>query len=268
MLFLVVGWLIGTSASPAFCTTANTDLAEKTEAFRPRTGTFQLLESSVAAKDPVVFVWETSDDPDWFKPYQGLDAAYQDFATGVRAHVDPDPRAILIRNRENWKKKGWSTERYDLILSGRLGSIRPINRIEAEIFLLQLDRFGKSCTGEILVFVLRKAGRLGMYGYATATKTIKPGILRHKLEADIADHWEFCASLHNHPFDFSGKDTTGGMLYPSGDTADGDVQYYLADSENFGLQRAWITNGFDTIEVAAKEFPALGASFDPFEKAK
>ncbi|MCX5795318.1 MAG: hypothetical protein NTY77_07495 [Elusimicrobia bacterium] len=254
MLPLILGWLIGASTSPAFCATA-----EQTPAFRPRTGTFQLLESSAAHKDPVVFVWETSDHPDWFKPYQGADAAYQDFAKWVRAQVDPEPRALLSRNRDIAKKKGWSTRRYDLILSGRLGSIRPINRLEAEILLLQLDRFGKPYEGEILAFVLRKAGRLRIYGYATATQTMKPGVLRRRLEGDIADHWRFYANLHNHPFLFSDKNATSGELFPSGDTTDGDVQYYLADAENLALQRAWITNGFDTIEIAAKEFPTLEA---------
>lgn len=48
MLFLSAGWLTGASTSPAFCATADSGRSEETEAFRPRTGTFQLLGSSVA----------------------------------------------------------------------------------------------------------------------------------------------------------------------------------------------------------------------------
>ena len=84
-------------------------------------------------------------------------------------------------------------------------------------------------------------------------------MIRQKLEDDIANNWKFYANLHNHPFQFSNKNSGSGELIPSGDTTDGDVQYYLADSENFGLQRAWITNGFHTVEIAAKEFSILGA---------
>ncbi|MFC1679153.1 hypothetical protein ACFL2T_02955 [Elusimicrobiota bacterium] len=265
---LIAAWMTGIFASLAFCAAAGSGSVDETGSFRPRSGSFELLSSSTADSDPVVFVWEISDDPDWFQPYQGADAIYQDFARWVRAHADPEPKALLSRNRGILKKRGLSTKRDDLILSGRLGKIRPINRLEAEVYLLQLDSFGKPYTGEILAFVVRKGGRLRIYGYATASQRIKPGILRGRLKKDIADDWEYFAAFHNHPFIFSDKDMTYGELGPSGDATDGDIQYMLADFENLGLRRALITNGLDTIEFEAKEFPALAASPDPHKKKR
>ncbi len=266
MSMLLAFWMISVSASLAFCVAAGSGNDDGTNPFRPRAGTFELLSSSAADSDPVVFVWEIDDDPDWFKPYQGADVVYQDFAKWVRAHVDPEPKALLSRNRGILKKNGRPTKRVDLILSEKLGKIRPINRLEAEVYLLQLDTFGKPYTGEILTFVVRKGGRLRIYGYATASQRIKPGVLRGRLKNDIADDWEYYAAFHNHPFMFSEKDRTYGELSPSGDATDGDIQCILADSANLGLQRALITNGFDTIEFTANEFPALAASPDPFKK--
>jgi len=230
--------------------------------FQPRTGTFRLLEPDAAGKDPVVFVWETDYDPDWFKPYTGAAAAYKDFTGWVKARIDTAPMALLKRNRKLLKKEGKSTKRYDLILGGKLGNIRPMNRIEGELFLMQLERFGKPYEGEFLAFILRRADKLRIYGYETAKQTIKPGTIQRELRKDCADKWEYYANLHNHPFQFSGKNAPTGELIPSGNPEDGDVQFYLADSENLALQRAWITNGFDTIEIRAGEFPALAASPD------
>jgi len=255
---LIAGVFAGTSLAADLSAAGDSSSAHKTVEFIPRTGTFQLLESGVAGNDPVVFVWETDDSPGWLDPYPGTEAGYKDFAGWVRAHIDTEPRALLKRNRELWKKKGWSTRKYDLILSGQLGNIRPMNRLEGELLLLQLDRFGKPYKGEFLAFVLRKEGRLRIYGYGTAKGTMKPGMLRRRLEADIADKWEYYANLHNHPFQFSDKKSSTGELVPSGDINDGDVQYCLADAENNGLQRAAVTNGFHTIEITSKEFPLLG----------
>ena len=69
--------------------------------FQPRTGTFRLLEP---------------------------DAAYKDFTGWVKARIDTSPKALLKRNRKLLKKEGKSTKRYDLILGGKLGHIRPMNR--------------------------------------------------------------------------------------------------------------------------------------------
>lgn len=231
-------------------------LNDKIAGFVPREGVFHLLESSAPAKDPVLFVWDTDYGPDWFKPYPGTDAAYKDFSGWVRAHIDPDARALLKHNRKIFKKKGWSTKKYDLILNGQVGRIRPMNRFEAELFLLQLDLFGKPYTGEILAYVLRKGDKLRVYGYATALQTIRPHRLSDKLETDLADKWEFYANLHNHPFMFSDKNSSTGELVLSGD--DGDVPFGLAQVENLGLQRVWLTNGFDTIEISTHDLSVLG----------
>lgn len=254
-LLLIVGCLAGTLASPVLCVTEDGVSSPAKGYYQPQSGTFRLLESEVSGDDPFMFIWEVADTPDLYKPYQGTDAVYKDFVAWVRTYIEPDPQVLLIKQREYQKAKGKSTKKYDLVLSGQLGRIRPMNRLEAVLFLVQIHRFGKPYEGEFCAFVLRKNGRLRIYGYGTSKQTLQPGKIQKMLKGDITNKWEYYAMLHNHPFIFSETDPSYGELIPSGDATYGDIQCYLADAENFGLQRAWITSGFHSIELMAKEFP-------------
>ena len=71
-----------------------------------------------------------------------------------------------------------------------------------------------------------------------------------EIEQDLAAGWEFWTVLHNHTVQRNKGEPALGVPAPS--TSDVDLLRNLA--KEMGLQSAWITNGFFTIEIPARAF--------------
>ncbi|MFA5140115.1 MAG: hypothetical protein WC728_12860 [Elusimicrobiota bacterium] len=209
-------------------------------------------------------VKELPAEGDWLSPFTGTDAAYESFSRSVRERVDPEPYALLRRQRAIYERAGFSEElpKFDDVIEGRLGRIRPINRLEAAVLMLHQQRFGRE--SEFEAFILRNAqGRLRVYynGGPELSPPSAPAV-RKRVEADAAAGWRLAFHLHNHPFLFSNPaEDFAGTTIPSGGASFGDVSTYLRDAKNLGLGGALITNGFHTLELGPSDFDRLASSW-------
>jgi len=70
----------------------------------------------------------------------------------------------------------------------------------------------------------------------------------------IKDGWKIDLSLHNHNFLFKSENYRGGVA-PSIP----DSELYKSELSGFGLKRALITNGFDTLEIDSRSFHLLSS---------
>lgn len=73
------------------------------------------------------------------------------------------------------------------------------------------------------------------------------------IEKDLATGWQLQGHLHNHPFDFNHPVHFMGGPSPS----ISDVEAYQDRIARWGLKQAWVTNGFHTIELEARDLERL-----------
>ncbi|MCR4295972.1 MAG: hypothetical protein NUW21_10585 [Elusimicrobia bacterium] len=187
--------------------------------------------------------------------------AYRDWA---RARTDVDPRSLLRRQLELYRRIGVVDGRMklELVLSGGIGRILPMNCAEALLFAEHEARFPVETTAtEFLAFILEKNADLKVYLISRGGKagTAPSGDeVKEDLARDAAEGWTMAATLHNHPFMFDNPTgDIGGVLVPSGDARYGDVGAFKRWRAGSGMRSAWITNGFDSLRLDGRDIDAL-----------
>jgi len=139
-----------------------------------------------------------------------------------------------------------------MVHSGRVGKIRAINFLEAELLNYQLSRYPLlSHPTEFHGFILLNDSLNHIRVYFAASDQPwppKPTIILDSIKVDLMHGWNLKYHLHNH---YEPKSNNYiGILAPSL----ADAQYFAFLSEDFGLEMALITNGFHTVEIDRKEF--------------
>jgi hypothetical protein len=147
----------------------------------------------------------------------------------------------------------------DPIIHGRAGIIREMSAIEMHLFAYEAGRFDMlDHPTEFHAFILRKSSPAGdsVTIYFMAGSELfppKPRLSIAAIERDTANGWRLWGHLHDHTFDFTPNKGWLAVTAPSSS----DVQYYQALKERFGLAYAFVTNGFNTIEIRADELDVL-----------
>lgn len=142
-----------------------------------------------------------------------------------------------------------------LIHSKSLGRIRPINYLESQLLDYQISRYPLlSHPTEFHGFILfHDSLKLVKVYFAASDQPWppKPNVILDAVKNDFLMGWTFKYHLHNH---YEPKENSYlGILAPS----ISDAQYYLFLSEEYGLNQAIITNGFQTVEIQKEEFHKL-----------
>jgi len=147
-----------------------------------------------------------------------------------------------------------------LVHTNTVGSIRPINFLEAQILNYQLSRYPlfdqpTEFHGFIAVHVPTKKVRVYFAGSDTEWPP-QPHIIIDELETLKEKGWKLKYHLHNH-YCKADKNYVG-ILAPSMS----DAEYFKMLAERFNLPVALITNGFHTVEIkqtAFKQFKAYNS---------
>lgn len=144
-----------------------------------------------------------------------------------------------------------------MIHSGKMGLIRPINFLEAELLNYQLERYPLlSHPTEFHTFILfQDSTDLVRVYFAASDQPWPPksNEIFAAISKDLKHGWNVKYDLHNHYEPV----TNGylGILAPSM----ADAQMFSWIGADFNLEAALITNGFHTVEVKNSEFAILRA---------
>jgi len=148
---------------------------------------------------------------------------------------------------------------YNQILEERIGKVLPIRCLDALLLqqhlMLQSELLKPT---EFTALVLRKGTEIRLY-QLIGQHVSPPGIenVAPLLDADLKSGWSLTTHLHNHPFFLENlpKADVAGTIIPSGTVGGGgDLREYEKLKKAYGLSEAWITNGFHTIVLTAREF--------------
>jgi len=139
-----------------------------------------------------------------------------------------------------------------LVHSGRVGKIRAVNFLEAQLLNYQLSRYPLlSHPTEFHGFILTNDSLNQVRVYFAASDQPwppKPTVILESIKMDLKQGWNLKYHLHNH---YEPKiNNYVGILAPSL----ADAQFFGFLSEDFNLGNALITNGFNSVEIARKEF--------------
>lgn len=192
-------------------------------------------------------IWETSNDPDLWKP-PVRSKARKLFEAEVRARVNDASALALLKQTDQPNNV--------LVRSAQPSWIHPINCIEWLQFDFQNRRIPVlERPTEFISYILRSADKkkLMIIYYTRNEDGIgRLGPLSAKVEAAKADGWQVQASFHPHNF-HPDQPAMNGILAPSGP----DSQLYKVHAASLGLEEAWITNGLHTFRMAASDFDKL-----------
>ncbi|MBK9249767.1 MAG: hypothetical protein IPM69_17085 [Ignavibacteria bacterium] len=138
------------------------------------------------------------------------------------------------------------------IHTGKSGTIRAINFLEAALLNYQLSRYPfLSHPTEFHGFIVFNQSKDSVRVYFAASDQPWPPkatILLQSIADDIQHGWKLAYHLHNH-YEPKAKNYLG-ILAPSM----ADAQFYTFLQAEYGLRKALITNGFHTVEIDSSEF--------------
>lgn len=187
-----------------------------------------------------------------------------------RLGVDLEPRSLLARQRDVFAAGSLARETLNMgaVLEGRVGTFVIPGCIERLLFARQAARFPMvEHPTEFGAFVLRRGDRVRLY--VSSTDRVGQKIRREvtdRVRADVASGYRVVAHLHNHPFLTQRR--LGDRMWTTAETLDDvagalapsltDVQFLTSSvADGLPLEAAWITNGLDSLRIAAREFGAL-----------
>lgn len=192
--------------------------------------------------------WLVEDRPSLNEAALPESQSLHEFRERIAAALDVDPRALLERQLPH--VTGGDAENVRLVLSGEAGSLRPMSCLEGLLLATQTERSvaqGRSMEThptEFLSYILKRGNTLKIW-YYTVDQAGVGGLatLHEPLDRDLVEGWTVAKNLHNHNFFLQAADgkVLGGMV-PSAT----DIEYL----RNMGIERATITNGFDSIDLA------------------
>ena len=139
-----------------------------------------------------------------------------------------------------------------------LSSIRRISCQEALLLNLQGSRVDliKRPT-EFLAFELKKGGSIRLFYVTANTEGVRGlGLIHETIENFINEGWSLEKNIHNHTLNLNNKNYRG-TVGPSVS----DAFVYQMELKDFGLPKAVITNGFETMEIPSSFFEKLSTKF-------
>lgn len=151
------------------------------------------------------------------------------------------------------------------ILAGTIGRHRPMNRLECALFAFQGDRYDMfRQPTEFHAFLLKRtaeseaeADSLRVYLAASSQEfPPRPDYAIDGLIADTARGWRLFGHLHNHTLN---TDPQNGHL-PVAAPSKPDRQYFGMLQDEFGLQHAFVADGFNTIELSSGDIRVLSGN--------
>jgi len=207
--------------------------------------------------EAVTLIWNEEFKDEFFEPYEEENESYDDYLDWLETQTDTDPFFLIRRQRDFWHEHNLNTPNHDMILDGNLGLIRPINCLEALLFLehdyhYPLDEKPSEFFAYILSDEIENKLRIYFISDESYIGHSKP--FSEEVSEDLENGWIYLAGLHNHPIDNRvGSGDWMGPLVPS----DGDRNIFRLHKAEMAIQNAWITNGIDTIEITSDEFDLL-----------
>lgn len=148
-------------------------------------------------------------------------------------------------------------ERFESILSGKVGRLSKIRCIEALLMGEANNRREmRKSPYEIGALILWRSedDALKIYLGLGDTTSVPMDEFESLLERDIKAGWRMWVHIHNHPFSLEKPyDENGGYTAPS----TGDLQFYKTWRRKWRLEEAWITNGVYSYSLMASEFDRL-----------
>ena len=200
------------------------------------------------------------------------DAAAVAYRRGIARRLgdDLEPRRLLVRQRDALAAGSHARETLNIgaVLEGRVGTLVTPGCIERLLFARQAARFPMvDHATEFGAFVLRRGDRVRLY--VSSMDLVGQKIRREvtdRVRADVASGYRLVAHLHNHPF--LTRRRLGDRMWTTAETLDDvagalapsltDVQFFTnLVADGLPLEAAWITNGLDSIRIAARELGAL-----------
>jgi len=175
------------------------------------------------------------------------------FRDYIRKHADVDPLKLLLRQREIYVRVyPTAAKKFDQIIEAQVGRIRPINCIEQALLVIHIGYF--SADTEYGAFVFTKGSSVRALVKSSSWPGVNFDDILPQVQQFIESGWVLTTQIHNHPF-IIGNETgdIGGTLIPS----DPDTQFFLKLKNDYQLENASITNGFDSIEFRADEFQKI-----------
>jgi hypothetical protein len=201
--------------------------------------------------------WLVEDEPWFHDATVPSSIPLREFRGQISARYDTSPRALLEGQLPH--VTGGDAQNVRLALSGEAGSIRTMSCLEGLLLATQAERSadqGRSMythPTEFLSYVLQRDGSMKVWYYTVD----QPGVrglatLHDPILEDLRAGWVVVSNIHNHNFFPDAERVLGGVV-PSAT----DIQAARNMREALGLTRAVITNGFDSIEIAAADFDAF-----------
>jgi hypothetical protein len=213
----------------------------------------------------VLQYWQLEDSEFWFQPILPDDPAYLAYRAAIREAggdvmrpVADEPEPDDAQQREVVRRERLNAE---VAYSGRAGSIRPIHCLEALLFAYQNNRYSQiEHPTEFLASIVRKdvAGRPMLRVFFSASDMMFPPKAFYgfdEIEKQMAEGWRHWVLLHNHTVQSNQGRVALGVPAPS----TSDIHLFRNLSRDRGLDQAWVTNGFFTIEVPARDFGVFHA---------
>jgi len=194
--------------------------------------------------------WDEANIPELWVPLKAPSKLLSAFRKAINNSTSREIKTIL-KNQLPLEQSLEDRQNISLTLSGKAGTIRPINCFESLMLEQQLARKPMITEPtEFLAMVLSKGSMLRIYFYSID----QPGIgnvdeIDKIVGQAVNDGFKVIFSLHNHNF-FLKKANVQGGIAPSGN----DVQVFRAQRESLGVEKALITNGFDTLVIDKDEF--------------
>lgn len=163
---------------------------------------------------------------------------------------NPTPLDIVAENPDGLNN-------FELIHKNQIGKVRDLNYLEAELLNYQASRFSLfSQPTEFHAFVLINVDQDLVRVYFGANDQPwppKPKPIIAHMEKALDRGWKLMYHLHNHYED--PRNGYVGAMAPSL----ADVHYFKILVKRFGLQKAFITNGFSTLVLQAAAFDQLNS---------
>lgn len=203
-----------------------------------------------------VFTFIEKDKPVFHKSVLPKASALTLLRETVKEKTTVDQTELLTKQKAIFKKITPDLlellNMYDGMINKTLGNIRPISCLEALLHDLHLTEQGVDPPSEFCAAIYKLS--IDNKPHLKIIMITNPELSGPDLTSDLTrvnkGIWVF---LHNHLFMFDNPSGVAGTVIPSGlvppasfINPDADLKYYRKIAQTFGLEEAWITNGFDT----------------------
>lgn len=199
------------------------------------------------------FLWDTNFvSPEELKNYQDT---LKEVLGIAKLDSTVKSRAYQNYNLEIRKLQNGDSLNVQLVQSKKIGIIRKINFLEANLFAYQLNKyslFSHPTEFHGIILLNEKLNLIRIY-FAASDQLWppKPKIILEAIQKDIQNGWSFLYHLHNH-YEPAANNYIG-ILAPSMT----DSQFYNFLNKDFGLENISITNGIHTVLINKKDFKHL-----------